>query len=238
MVRPIFEMTVSSSPEKKNPRHTPPRVPGERPGREGGKRDANRRKKVQEICEASLELFCEKGVENVTIDQVVTKAKIPKGSFYRYFSGKEEVVETIFEPLATELRGFFEQSETALAEATTAEELTRAYMQLALQLAGLLHGSLDIMRLYLQENRAPDVGARRPIIRIARDIEQYAYRLTEVARTHGLLRTDLSLKVCALTSLGATERLLVGHLSGDDIGTPTAVATDLIRVVLEGVRVR
>jgi AcrR family transcriptional regulator len=229
---------VSSSSDDKTSRHTPPRIPEERPGRAGGKRDANRRKKVQKICDASLELFCENGVETVTIDQVVNKAEIPKGSFYRYFSGKEEVVETIFAPIEAELKTQVEESERALSQATNAEELTRAYTQLALQMARLTLGNVDIMRLYLQENRAPDVGARRPIIRIAREMEQYAYRLTEVAREHGLLRTDLSMKVCALTSLGATERLLFAHVSGDEIGAPLEVARDLISAVVEGVRIR
>ncbi len=221
---------------EKPTKHHPPNIPAERPGPEGGKRDANRREKVQRLCDASLELFCERGVEAVTIDEVVAKATVSKGSFYRYFSGKEELVETIFAPLAKELRDTFEITKEALEGPLSPDELTEAYAKLATTVASLLVSSLDILRLYLQESRAPDVGSRRPIIRVARDIDNIAFVLTRVARDKGLLRSDCDLKVEALISLGAVERLLFSYTRGDALGSPGAVSADLIRVVLDGMR--
>lgn len=221
---------------EKPTKHHPPNIPAERPGPEGGKRDANRREKVQRLCDASLELFCERGVESVTIDEVVVKANVSKGSFYRYFSGKEELVETLFAPLAKELRDAFGTTKTALQVPLSSSELTEAYTRLATSVAGLLVEGLDILRLYLQENRGPDVGSRRPIIRIARDIDDIAFTLTKVARAQGLLRSDCDLGVEALTSLGAVERLLFSYVRGDALGTPASVSADLISVVLDGMR--
>ena len=190
----------SSKSRKPRPaKHRPPKVPSERPGPAGGKRDANRRKKVQRICDASLELFCAQGVEAVTIDEVVAQAKIPKGSFYRYFSGKEELVETLFTPLASELRNTLETTEEALLATESPATLNLVYVELAAVVSRLLASNLDMLRLYLQENRGPDVGARRPIISLAKDIDEIAYKLTRVARAHGLLRSDYDLKVGALT---------------------------------------
>ncbi len=223
-------------PKTSNKGHKPPKVPSERPGPEGGKRDANRRKKVQAICDAGLELFCEQGTNVVTIDEIVAKAKIPKGSFYRYFSGKEELVETLFAPLVSELRKIVTSTELALAETSTPATLNRVYVDLAALVSRMLATNLDILRLYLQENRGPEVGARRPIISLAKDVEEIAYSLTKVARAHGLLRSDYNLKVGALTSLGAVERLLFAYVRGDAMADPIAVSADLIRVILDGVR--
>lgn len=221
---------------KKTTKHHPPNVPAERPGPEGGKRDANRRAKVQQLCDASLELFCDRGVESVTIDEVVANAGVSKGSFYRYFSGKEELVETLFAPMANSLRSSFGATKQTLEGALTASELNEAYSNLAAAVAGLLVSNLGMLRLYLQENRGPDVGSRRPIIRIARDIDEFVFALTKVARDQGLLRCDCDLRVEALTSLGAVERLLFSYVRGDDLGSPATVSADLIRVVLDGMR--
>lgn len=215
---------------------TPPKLPSERPGPKGGKRDENRRKKVQAICEAGLTLFCMQGANSVTIDEIVALAEIPKGSFYRYFSGKEELVETLFDPLASELRKIVENTEDALVATDSPAALNRVYVELAALVSSLLASNLDILRLYLQENRGPDVGARRPILSLAREVDNIAFTLTRVARAHGLLRSDYDLKVGALTSLGAIERLLYSYVRGDSMADPAAVSADLIRVILDGVR--
>lgn len=217
-------------------KHQPPNVPSERPGPKGGKRDANRREKVQRLCEVSLALFCERGVENVTIDEVVANAKIAKGSFYRYFSGKEELVETLFAPLLGELRETFRITKEALESLESSGELNRAYGELAMTVARLLTTNIDVLRLYLQENRAPDVGARKPIIRVAREIDEFVIALTQVARDQGLLRSDSDLKVSALATLGAVERLAFSYVRGDELGSPAQVSVDLIRVMLDGIR--
>jgi len=221
---------------KTTKKHRPPNVPSERPGPEGGKRDANRREKVRLLCDVSLGLFCDGGVEAVTIDEVVAKANVAKGSFYRYFSGKEELVETLFSPLAEEMRSLSEATQDALRATTSSVELSQAYLDLATTVARLLASNLEILRLYLQENRGPAVGARRPIINLAKEIDQIAFDLTEVARSQGLLRSDYDLKVGSLTSLGAAERLLFSYVRGDNLGSPAMVSAELIQVILNGVR--
>lgn len=220
----------------KKDRHKPPKVPQERPGPKGGKRDANRREKVQGICDAGLALFCRLGVEAVTIDQLVAQASVPKGSFYRYFSGKEELVETLFAPISAELRDILQATEEALSASKSPAALNQIYMDLAALVSRMLASNLDLLRLYLQENRGPNVGARRPIITLAQNIDEIAFNLTDVARTHGLLRKDHDLKVGALTSLGAIERLLLSYVRGEPMREPAVVSADLIRVILDGIR--
>ena len=45
----------------------------------------------QRILEAAAELFYRKGYHSVGINEVLAAADAPKGSFYHYFQGKEEV---------------------------------------------------------------------------------------------------------------------------------------------------
>lgn len=46
----------------------------------------------QEILDAAIELIAENGVENLTMDKVVAKVSYSKGTVYKHFVGKEDVV--------------------------------------------------------------------------------------------------------------------------------------------------
>lgn len=215
--------------------HPPQKIPTERPGQRGGKRDRNRREKTRRVCEAALPLFLEQGIESVSINQIVEAASIPKGSFYRYFEDKRGLVATLFAPIATATAEAMEECEAKLGDARTADELITAYQQMAFALAPILLEEADIVRLYLQESRAPGEGDRAPVREIADQITESAIRLTKAARTHGLLR-DIPPPISALAVIGAIERLLFAHFAGRDLGEPLAAAEHIVTLVLDGIR--
>jgi AcrR family transcriptional regulator len=225
------------STAKKRPGPAPPRLPELRPGKKGGKRDENRRRRIRQICDAALPLLLEQGVAAVTIDQIVAGAGIAKGSFYRYFKDKAELVETLFEPLATGMRAAFDACAEALDEDVEPTELPAIYLRLAAQLATFIGDRPDLLRLYLQENRSPAVGARAPIRHLADEIAERGVALSAKARDFGLL-DDSDPRIGALTVIGATERLLFAFLQGDELGPPADVPRVLIQMILDGVRRR
>src|SRR5688572_11215815 len=214
-----------------------PKVPAVRPGPAGGARAVNRARRVEQICGAALPLLLAGGVESVTIDQIVDAAGVAKGSFYRYFDDKRQLVETLFEPLAEAIRTAFTECDRALDELDDPAQLPALYLRLAARLAAQVGPRPDLIRLYLQENRSPAVGARAPIRALADEISSRAVALSTKARDRGLL-TDSDPRVGALTTIGASERLLFGFLSGENIGAPRAVPGTLINMILDGVRRR
>lgn len=213
------------------------RAPKERPGPPGGKRDVNRKQRTQAIARAALGLFLERGVESVTIDDIAREAAVAKGSFYRYFEDKTELVEAIFEPVATLMQGAMQRCEEALRAASDRDSLVQAYQGLARDLIPIAIGYLDVIRLYLQENRAPGHGARAPIRALALDVEKRAVRLTEIAVEKGLLAVP-DPRISALAVVGAIEQLALGFLGGRLDAPPPEVASTLIDLVLEGLRIR
>lgn len=50
---------------------------------------AKKKTKREQLLEAGIEVFVEKGFEKATIDEIVIRAGCGKGTFYRYFSQKE-----------------------------------------------------------------------------------------------------------------------------------------------------
>ena len=117
--------------------HQPGRTPRERPGPVGGKRDENRQRRTQALCEAALRLFVSHGIELVTIDDIVREAAIAKGSFYRYFEDKSDLVAALLKPLTERLRHAFVVCEQALADTSARESLSQPYMTLAADLTML-----------------------------------------------------------------------------------------------------
>jgi len=64
----------------------------------------NKRKSKKELLlEAGLDLFCEKGFEKTTIDEIIARASCGKGTFYRYFTNKD----SLYEELENEFNSHF-----------------------------------------------------------------------------------------------------------------------------------
>lgn len=213
------------------------RRPKERPGKEGGKRAENRRKRIGALCEAGLCLFLERGIEGVTVDEIAREAGMVKGNFYRYFEHKSELVEIMFAPLMVGVREAMTRCGSALETAETQPELFVAYMGLSGELTATILPYLDLVRLYLQESRAPGVGARAAVRLFADELVVHATQLTEAAHKHGLFRPIPS-KLSSLIVLGAIERLLMDFLEGTLEEAPEVVAQSLISVILDGIRTR
>lgn len=52
--------------------------------------------KKTEIIEASIELFAKKGFHTTSVQEIVNKANVAKGSFYTYFQSKNELIFSIY----------------------------------------------------------------------------------------------------------------------------------------------
>lgn len=216
----------------------PPRLPLHRPGPAGGARDANRRARLAQIADAALALFLEQGIPAVSIDQIVERAGVAKGSFYRYFRDKEELVGALLEPLVDAIGQAFTDCRDALSRAASGEEVSASYLALARAVAVAIGTQPRAALLYLQEARGPAAGARAPIRHLADQIADRAEQLSRHACDHGLLR-PYDPRVQGLIVLGAVERLLYEFLSGRRLAArPDAVPAMVVSIILDGVRQR
>ena len=210
-------------------------LPRERPGAPGGKRDENRREKVQVLCDAALRLFLEQGIESTRIDDITRVAGVAKGSFYRYFADKEQLSETLFQPVSSAVAGVLERCERAIESAQAEASLYAAYTTLGLELSMLVVTHAPAIRLFLQERRGPDAGARAPVARLARLLEERAEALSSRARERGLLRA-FPPRVSSLVVVGAAEQLLHAYLSGRDLGDPAEIPALVTSLIMDGLR--
>ena len=209
--------------------------PVERPGAFGGKRDINRRKRVQDLIEAGLSLFLERGIEAVTIDEVAREAGMAKGNFYRYFRDKADLVEAVIEPVASTTREAVQACHDRLREADGRDDAVAAYGELGNRLIGALAMHPDAMCLYLQERRAPGTTARQAISDLATDLDDRAMALSQVAADRQLVAIS-DPRVSAIAVLGAVEALALASVRNQVQMDPIETTKSLISIVLEGLQ--
>lgn len=224
---------ASQPPEQ---RDTPPTGrPGTRPGRAGGKRDRNRRARSDSLLAAAEELFLARGIEDVSIDDITRHAGVAKGSFYRYFAGKQALVRALLAPSRARVVSAFERAEAQLRTATSEADLNRAYLRLGRELLLVLLGTPNVTRIYLQENRSPSVSARVPVRELESEVAHLALRVTEAAFSQGLIR-KVAPQISTLTVIGAAEKLLSAYFDGTLEVEPASAVQGLVEVVLRGIR--
>jgi AcrR family transcriptional regulator len=211
-------------------------LPGKRPGPEGGKRDLNRRENQQRLLEAALALMLAHGTAAVTIDQIVERAGMAKGSFYRYAADKEDVVEQILAPVNAEVTAALDRCEHQLRTGRR-EDIAAIYLALARELSEVLSRHARRVLLYLQEARAPQRAAPPAIQQLADALMSRTIALTEIARDHGLIRA-VDPEISALTVLGAIDAILFAQLRkrrAPHAAIPQVTA-ELVDIVLRGIR--
>lgn len=211
--------------------------PKGRPGALGGKRDLNRRKRVLDLVDAGLELFLERGIESVTIDEVARAAGMAKGNFYRYFRNKADLVEATIAQLAKSLRSAIADCDRRLREAESEEDTLSAYSDLGVRVAMVLVVHAQASRLYLQERRGPSHPDRLAVTELAHELEHSAIAISQVAVDRGLL-TITDPRVSALAVMGAVESLAVASLQGRFELDLAKTGKILINFVVEGLRAK
>ncbi|MDF2535593.1 MAG: TetR family transcriptional regulator [Bacillales bacterium] len=60
-----------------------------------GKAIENKLLKERKLYEASYDLFLQKGVDRTTIDEIVERAGVAKGTFYLYFKDKQDLMDKL-----------------------------------------------------------------------------------------------------------------------------------------------
>lgn len=69
------------------------------------KSNGKKAKKRQRIVDSALALFNKQGFGKTTIENIISKAKVGKGTFYLYFKNKEQLVNDVMDTLVADLLG-------------------------------------------------------------------------------------------------------------------------------------
>lgn len=92
------------------------------------RREREKQKRINDILDAALDVFADKGLSNATMDDVADKAEISKGTIYLYFKSKEHLFYAIDDKAAKMLMDrFIEASKTEDIGLEKVKAIGRAY---------------------------------------------------------------------------------------------------------------
>jgi AcrR family transcriptional regulator len=96
--------SVSGQAKSKNPG-----IPGDKSAHDGARWRRRKEARPQEILDAALALFAQKGFAASRLDEIAARAGVSKGTIYLYFESKEAVFKALVqERLASRIGGFRE----------------------------------------------------------------------------------------------------------------------------------
>lgn len=138
----------------------------------------------QMIVDAAIELFIEKGYDEVTVEEVCEKAGVSKGTFYNHFKSKEQAVIEEF----MKIDQFYIDSMEKMKKGSTPLEKLLALNELALQY--IRKQGINIVKIAYHSEIRPSV--KKSIIA---DGDRPLYKITELlvrdAQENGAIRSDL-----------------------------------------------
>lgn len=168
----------------------------------------------REIVSASRSLFLSQGYENTTLQDIMTKLQIAKGTTYHYFRSKEELLDAVVEDMVTEYVSAVEESLNK-CKGTALEK-----MQILVTVGRVVSPSTDnlIDALHRSDNR--EMHARLLAITLSKLSPLYA-RVISQGCEEGVFRVEHPLE-CA-------EILLAGIQFVTDVGCHPWSREDLER---------
>ncbi|MET3684237.1 AcrR family transcriptional regulator [Alkalibacillus flavidus] len=120
--------------------------------------------KKQSLIEASIELFAERGFHATSVQQIVDEAQVAKGSFYNYFTSKNDLLRAIYDY-------YYSQIEQAMVNET--KQASTASESFVYQ--------LDVVFKFLLNHKALIQMVLKEQVPIDRDIERF---MTEMKQQH------------------------------------------------------
>lgn len=117
-------------------------------------RDFDRKESTrQELLDAAIDVFCDKGYHFSLISDIVTKAGVGQGTFYRHFKSKRDLIDSIMDEFGRMMLGQFDFMTINLP--ANADEYREASKNAIQAMATLLEKNRKLALLLLRE--APTV---------------------------------------------------------------------------------
>lgn len=108
----------------------------------------------QEILNAALELFSQKGYHNVSMQEVAERAEFAIGTLYKFFKNKEDLYKALIMDQADR---FHEAVTKAIAEPDDEVEKLRNYVRAK---GEIFRANVSVVRLYFAETRGAGFNIR------------------------------------------------------------------------------
>jgi len=127
------------------------------------RREREKARQRQEMLQAALSLFSEKGYYSVTMQEIAEKAEFAIGTIYKFFKNKEELYKALIQEAAKE---FHDSILAALNENEDEVEKLKNFVRAKSE---IFRAHIPVIRLYFSESRGESFNAQAGLDAIIRD---------------------------------------------------------------------
>jgi len=162
-------------------------------------------RKQQRILSAALTEFAEEGYSGASVNTIVKRVGISKGSLFNYFSDKRGLFHFVFERALDMVKDYLK----TVREETSSDDLFARLEKSLLAGVAFIRSNPRVFKIYLRvlfENGLPD---RNSLIKSIRRLSiQYLVEFVEVAKARGEVNSDVDVKEAAFIIEAVLERFL------------------------------
>lgn len=170
------------------------------------RKERDRLRQRKEILYAALELFSQKGYDNVTMQEVAQKAEYAVGTLYNLFENKRELYKAI---LLEHCHRFHEKVVSALEKASDEISALKNYLRAKIE---IFKENIPLIRLYMKETQGAKFNPKAGIEGELRDLyNSFLGKLASVFEAgiqKGLFRNNLRPKDLAVALDALSTALL------------------------------
>jgi AcrR family transcriptional regulator len=185
----------------------------------------------RQILDAAKQVFAEAGYHGASINAIIERAQIARGTFYLYFQSKAAVFDSILDQAMADLRARLRRIEVEDPAAAPPQVQLREQVAATL---GYVLGDRALATLLLQSGNAPEAEATERLEQFYAEVRQLIRRALEQGTAIGLLR-KCQPELTAGALLGMVRGVIEVMMRSGEPQPVDVVVSELISVGLRGV---
>jgi AcrR family transcriptional regulator len=196
--------------------------------------DTTERQKLErrrQIVAAAKSVFAEAGYHGASINAIIERAQIARGTFYLYFESKAAVFDSILDEAMRELRGRLHRIDVETPGAPAPQ------VQLREQVTGTLDYIIRdraLATLLLSAGHTPDAEAAERLAQFFGEVRDLLERAMESGMEIGLLRT-VQPQLAAAAMLGMFRGVVEQLVTQTEVPPLETVVAEVLMIALRGV---
>jgi AcrR family transcriptional regulator len=195
--------------------------------------DRQKLERRRQILDAAKQVFAEAGYHGASINAIVERAEIARGTFYLYFESKSAVFDSILDEAMSELRARIHRIDVDDPGGPPPQVQLRSQLMATVE---YVVGDRPLATLLLKAGHTPDAEAAQRLDQFFDDVRGFLIRALETGVEIGLVR-QCNHALVAAALLGSVRGVI--ELLVDSPAPPPVdeVVAELITVCLRGVLV-
>lgn len=196
--------------------------------------DRGKLERRRQILDAAKQVFSDAGYHGASINAIIEKAQIARGTFYLYFESKAAVFDSILDQAMAELRARIHRIEVEDPKAPPPQVQLRDQIVATLE---YIIGDRALAALILQSAHAPEAEANERLDQFYAEVRRLIVRALEQGAAIGLVR-KCQPELVAGALLGMVRGVIEVMMNRAAPYSVEEVVNELIAVGLRGVLAR